>query len=648
MKKIACGLVLVMMAALLQAGVFSSDAQAKYTGEAELTVTIEVGMPHYFVAFDANGGEGTMNQQEFIYGTPQALTPNDFEREEHIFLGWNTAANGSGQGYVDEAQINNLSSTNGETITLYAQWQYEPIPVVFESAGICEFNGEIDGVGQPITGNDCEYAGLTYINTGWELYSEENYEKDFEIGFKIIEYNSNANVLQATFANSKYESGNDNGPNPGFVVRKSGNNIEISQKINGTKIVKTFPGNNVTEVKIARVDGVIYYSVNGGDYTFLQSNVNTTDYHEIPMWFGAAPTQETDEEGNLIPTRFIKAKLSDIYIRVGNFDDSFKNIVTFHANGEGATVNPTEKVYIGESTMGTMPTPVWSDHTFLGWYTEAVGGTRIREDATVTDDMDLYAHWQENSNICEVNGVGKTTIAQCVTLAGTSSTPIRITLLDNVQEFVKINTGYNIELDLNGYTISNPNNSSTPIIDNYGTVKIMNGTLTSSVQAGVINNRSNAYLEIAGGVNVVATGNRQALYNEGGTVDITGSDVLLSAAASQRAAVHQTTAGGIIRIHAGTSVSSKQEGIKIEAGILELGDKDGVASNIAPVVQGVTNALTALNNSEVHFYDGILKGKTAAINDPTKVTDTEDGAEPVEGEETINNALYHTLYYALN
>jgi len=79
----------------------------------------------YIITYDANDGAGTMEVQTFEAGVSQALTTNAFTKECHNFIGWNTAANGTG-----------ASFSNGQTVTfaiadiiadmgrctLYAQW----------------------------------------------------------------------------------------------------------------------------------------------------------------------------------------------------------------------------------------------------------------------------------------------------------------------------------------------------------------------------------------------------------------------------------------------------------------------------------------------------------------------------------------------
>ena len=80
----------------------------------------------YTVKFDANGGTGSMSNQSHTYGVSKALTANAFTRTGYTFEGWNTNANGTGTSYTDKQSVSNLSSTDGATITLYAQWAEIP------------------------------------------------------------------------------------------------------------------------------------------------------------------------------------------------------------------------------------------------------------------------------------------------------------------------------------------------------------------------------------------------------------------------------------------------------------------------------------------------------------------------------------------
>ena len=71
----------------------------------------------YTLSFNANGGSGSMDSQEISGGLEFTLPKNTFTREDFNFAGWNTAADGSGTFYADEATASFVENT-----TLYAQW----------------------------------------------------------------------------------------------------------------------------------------------------------------------------------------------------------------------------------------------------------------------------------------------------------------------------------------------------------------------------------------------------------------------------------------------------------------------------------------------------------------------------------------------
>ncbi|MDD6062290.1 MAG: InlB B-repeat-containing protein [Oscillospiraceae bacterium] len=48
-------------------------------------------------------------------------------------------------------------------------------------------------------------------------------------------------------------------------------------------------------------------------------------------------------------------------------------------------------------TLEMLPTPVYVGRYFDGWYTQKDGGTEVTQDAQITKDMTLYAHWKDLS-----------------------------------------------------------------------------------------------------------------------------------------------------------------------------------------------------------------------------------------------------------
>lgn len=92
-----------------------------------------IGNP-YTLAFDANGGEGSMDDAGFVFGTAQALPKSTFTCDEaHHFAGWNTSADGTGVAYADEQLVADVVASG--LATLYAQWEINAYPVEFSTGG---------------------------------------------------------------------------------------------------------------------------------------------------------------------------------------------------------------------------------------------------------------------------------------------------------------------------------------------------------------------------------------------------------------------------------------------------------------------------------------------------------------------------------
>lgn len=77
----------------------------------------------YTIKFNGNGGAGTTADLGMTYDVSKNLTANGFTRTGYTFTGWNTAANGTGTAYSNKQSVSNLTSTDGGTINLYAQWK---------------------------------------------------------------------------------------------------------------------------------------------------------------------------------------------------------------------------------------------------------------------------------------------------------------------------------------------------------------------------------------------------------------------------------------------------------------------------------------------------------------------------------------------
>ena len=88
---------------------------------------------NYAVAFNANGGTGTMAAQTIARNATAKLPANKFTRSGYVFLGWAKTASGA-VAYADGASVRDLASAGG-AVTLYAQWAKKSYKVKFVANG---------------------------------------------------------------------------------------------------------------------------------------------------------------------------------------------------------------------------------------------------------------------------------------------------------------------------------------------------------------------------------------------------------------------------------------------------------------------------------------------------------------------------------
>lgn len=263
--------------------------------------------PTYTIHYDANGGTGSMNNQEFTYNDPaEPLTANTFTRTNYVFKGWNTAADGSGTHYDNEEEVRNLSNIDDDVVTLYAEWW----KIEFIRTGDVVFDG---------TAN-------TFIDTGLNIFSSTNIDKDFEIRFTFKSVDSDqmqyvtGNQKQPTIFNAKDES---NSTYPGMNVRFSGNittitptyrwggsttnvgNIAVSNK--PIEFIYRRKSNNNNE-KIITIE-YKYNNYDSGERTTInQSSWSLNQPFATNVAFGGY------FDGSNQPGRFFKGTLADISI----------------------------------------------------------------------------------------------------------------------------------------------------------------------------------------------------------------------------------------------------------------------------------------------------------------------------------------------
>ncbi len=140
----------------------------------DFTLTADWEPIGYSIHFDANGGTGEMEDEEFVYAKSMALTKNGFKREGYAFVGWNTSPDGTGVSYENRQKVKSLTTTDGDVIVLYAMWQANSYVVRYNGNG-AESGSMADsvhayGTASPLRANAFAKRGYTFA--GWNTRAD--------------------------------------------------------------------------------------------------------------------------------------------------------------------------------------------------------------------------------------------------------------------------------------------------------------------------------------------------------------------------------------------------------------------------------------------------------------------------------------------
>ena len=646
----------------------------------------------YTVKFHSNGGTGTMADMVVTYNVAQNLTKNVFTNGSYNFSGWNTEVDGSGTNYTDEQEINSAAYIAGNEINLYAQWV----------SGIAEVNGlfypslqaAVDAVttSTPTTvkllANTEEQ--ITVSNTQNIIFNLQNYTVSRNSGKDgVIENHGIVSIINGTLTSSVdgavinnykgatlYISGGNligTFTQKGQAIYNKGGTVEIS----GNAFLSSNSTNRATVHNLADGTDKGTVIITGGTIISNGFSAVINDKNSIPIVIGTndgtvdkttpviqgatygldrvtsgsfefydgiikGKNKAINNENTIVTaheTGFDIAHVEEI-INGQTYKTAYlaiTNVVTFNAQG-GTSSESTRYVENG-CAIGTLPIPVKPGYSFDGWFTLSEGGQQISASTIVTSDITYFAHWTQ-TDVAEINGVTYPTIQAALNTI-TDSTPTTITIISNTSEAVTVSANKNIIFDLQNYTISN--NGNHAVIDNFGTVSISNGTITSNADTATINNKNGATLLVSGG-NIISTGTRSAIWNETANLEISGTAYLSSTATGKpdnstldRGTVHNTH--GTVTITGGTIVAVNQHGVSNE-GTVVIGTKDGNINTSTPLIKGEVYGV--VNRGTFNFYDGIIKGINDTIDG--NISEQETNSQLVNGTETIDNKTYATVY----
>lgn len=139
----------------------------------------------YTIAFVGNGNTGgTTSSMTMKFDVAKNLNKNGYTRTGYTFSKWNTKADESGTSYSNQQSVKNLTTVNGGTFYLYAQWKPNTYTINFygngNTGGSTASMSMTYDVAKNLTANGFTKTG--YLFSGWNTKQSifENLESSLE------------------------------------------------------------------------------------------------------------------------------------------------------------------------------------------------------------------------------------------------------------------------------------------------------------------------------------------------------------------------------------------------------------------------------------------------------------------------------------
>lgn len=406
----------------------------------------------YTVSYNANGGTGAPASQTKTYGVTLTLSSTKPTRSSssagsytvtykinytggtdptaataarttsYSFYKWNTKSDGSGTAYSSGGNY-----TDNAAATMYAQWKSTTttasvtLPTPTRTGYTFQGWGTSASATTGVTGSYTPTGNVTL----YAVWKADTY---------TVSYNANGGTGAPSSQTKTYGVTLTLSSTKPTRANSSAGSYTVTYKINYTG------GTNPTAATAARTTKYTFSKWNtksDGSGTNYNAGANYTANAAATMYAQWTSTTTTASVTLPTPTRTgytlqgwntsstATTGSTGSYTPTGNVTlyaiwKANSYTVTFNANG-GTTPTASKSVTYG-STYGTLPTPTRNGYKFLGWYTNATGGTKITSSTTVsiTAAQTLYAHWEVLAILRVKSGSTITTYTQIYVKSGSS------------------------------------------------------------------------------------------------------------------------------------------------------------------------------------------------------------------------------------
>ena len=257
------------------------------------------------------------------YSLEEGIKVSVIRENGKIYLNWNTKKHTLAYTYKDSIDTFDVPLTFGGIIN--SSGEYERIfKGTLSDINVEIYEGEIIGEIDNLTPVYTEtkeanlykldgmifFDGTNYIDTGINLFSSENGNKDFDISFTLDDIGT-TNSSQATLVNAKNEADN---AYPGFAYRYESGKMNMTARWPGEENVTETDTSTIypRKINISRRDGIIYYKIGSSEEKILiETPLETlTKTFNVNLTFGAS----INSSGK--PFRYFNGYVSDIKVEL--------------------------------------------------------------------------------------------------------------------------------------------------------------------------------------------------------------------------------------------------------------------------------------------------------------------------------------------
>lgn len=354
--------------------------------------------------------EDVLLKHTFVLSDTQAVTkPADPVKEEMIFTGWNTIADGTGEHFAPADDIYVTEDT-----VLYAQYKAKEYKVAYDGNGATSGTAPADET-LYLKGDTAAILDNTFLNPGYYFAG----------------WNTEANGTGTSFK-------------PGDTYTFGSEDLTLYAQWTLSDYTITYDGNGHTE-GIAPVDGTMYHMED-------EANVLTGTMTKLGFTFDHWNTKKDNTGDSYLPGDLLPIGTENVVLYAQWTPVQYK--VSFNSNGSTAGTLPADQEHVmGDEVVLPQNTLLRAGYRFTGWNTKADGKGIAYEPGDKfilgAENLVLYAQWEEENYTVtyDVGGAKGTAPVDSKTyVLGESVTVLGHTLTKDGYQFA----GWNTEKDGSG------------------------------------------------------------------------------------------------------------------------------------------------------------------------------------------------------